>query len=235
MELLFPAIKFNKKYNITRLLFGSLYLFIALIFIYPLVEFFTNWINNNFIPVKNLKLFVINLSGDNNYFYYLLATLIFWFAWDFFQYWCHRLFHTKLFYRLFHQHHHNVELDVFATFRHNPLELMLNFLLIGIPTSIFFSVLFPSMDGKFHLYFITFILFLQHSNVKFGHPFSAIFITPQMHRIHHSENIEHWNHNFSQYFTFWDFIFGTLSIPNKNEYPKTAERINLKNIFRDFI
>jgi sterol desaturase/sphingolipid hydroxylase (fatty acid hydroxylase superfamily) len=241
LEIFFPARKFSLKKNFERVFLGFLYLNITIIFIYPLISFIASIINQNILssyPFHGIKFFEFNFNSnfwtDHIFFAYTLATVVFWLAWDFAQYWVHRLFHHKYFYYL-HRHHHDVELDVFASFRHTPLELVANHLLIGIPTSIYFTVLFPEMPIKYHLYMITFVIFIQHSNIKFGWPLSYIFITPQMHRIHHSMLEGHWNHNFSQYFIFWDWIFKTLYIPRKDEYPETGVVIRFEKMFTHYI
>ena len=241
LEYLFPARKYSFKANMERIFLGFLYLNITIAFVYPIISYVAVTINQITLihyPFYKIKFFEFNFNTDfwreNVYIAYILATIIFWLAWDFIQYWVHRLFHHKYFYYL-HRHHHDIELDVFASFRHSPLELVVNYLLIGIPTSIYFTVLFPEMPIKYHLYLITFVIFIQHSNIRFGWPLSYIFITPQMHRIHHSTIEGHWNHNFSQYFIIWDLVFKTLYIPKKEEYPTTGDIISIDKMFTHYI
>ena len=40
-------------------------------------------------------------------------------------------------------------------------------------------------------------------------PISYIFMSPSLHRLHHSTNEKHFDSNFGICFTFWDKIFGT--------------------------
>jgi len=65
-------------------------------------------------------------------------------------------------------------------------------------------------------------------------PRGYVFIAPQMHRIHHSLNKKHWNHNLSQYFTFWDSVFGTLYIAMRYDYPGTGAMIDI-GIFSNYL
>jgi sterol desaturase/sphingolipid hydroxylase (fatty acid hydroxylase superfamily) len=57
--------------------------------------------------------------------------------------------------------------------------------------------------------------------VHFG-PFWMLLVSPQLHRIHHSNRAEHLDHNFANLFPFIDVIFGTAWKPKPGEYPPTG-------------
>jgi sterol desaturase/sphingolipid hydroxylase (fatty acid hydroxylase superfamily) len=59
---------------------------------------------------------------------------------------------------------------------------------------------------------------LQHShfNISFGW-FERIFISPQMHQVHHSAKREHWDKNMANSLALWDWLFGTAFILPKGE------------------
>lgn len=240
VEIIFPARKLNFNQNINRFFLGSTYLLLNIIFIYPLIEKFsiilTTFAGRYPLLFKH-KLISINflqIQGFSQIALFAIATAIYWISWDFIQYWIHRLLHSRYFFWL-HEHHHNTELDLFGSFRHSPIELLFIALTIGVPASLYIHIVFPQMGvPKLITYVLTFIVLIQHSNIKFGWPINYIFITPQMHRIHHSLESGHWNHNFSQYFTLWDYLFKTLYIPKINEFPETGDLLNPKKLFYKF-
>lgn len=59
---------------------------------------------------------------------------------------------------------------------------------------------------------------LRHSQfpVSFGR-FDRILVSPHMHHLHHSSKVAHWDRNFGQHLSIWDWMFGTAIIPDKNE------------------
>lgn len=234
LELILPARKLSFEQNAKRILLGTIYLILTISFIYPATTFVNISITKllDTSQLSSLKI-LFDIRTRYTVFSYVCSIAIYWVYWDFFQYWIHRLLHSKAFYKL-HEHHHNVELDAFASFRHAPVELIFIYLTISLPSTIFFAVLAPTVSTQFQFYIISFLILIQHSNIRFGWPINIFFITPQMHRIHHSTQKEHWNHNFSQYFTLWDFIFGTLYIPKKNEYPITGPLTTFANLFSNY-
>jgi sterol desaturase/sphingolipid hydroxylase (fatty acid hydroxylase superfamily) len=52
-------------------------------------------------------------------------------------------------------------------------------------------------------------------------PLKYILVTPQSHRIHHSDRPEHRDKNFANLFSIWDFIFGT-QVRDFDIYPETG-------------
>jgi sterol desaturase/sphingolipid hydroxylase (fatty acid hydroxylase superfamily) len=60
---------------------------------------------------------------------------------------------------------------------------------------------------------------LQHSHVwlSFGRTLDHIICVPSLHQIHHSQAPQHWDRNYAVIFSFWDWIFGTLYMPDRQE------------------
>jgi sterol desaturase/sphingolipid hydroxylase (fatty acid hydroxylase superfamily) len=58
---------------------------------------------------------------------------------------------------------------------------------------------------------------LQHSHmwIAFRGLAGRIFISPAHHQVHHSDNPAHYNKNFGSCLALWDWMFGTLYIPEK--------------------
>jgi len=61
--------------------------------------------------------------------------------------------------------------------------------------------------------------------ISYGRYWSYIFLSPAQHQIHHSIAPEHLNKNLGHYFSFWDFLFGTLFVPKE----KTTLELGLVN------
>ena len=111
----------------------------------------------------------------------------------------------------FHRVHHSDEhLDASTTFLFHPIDMMITtvsgalvVLLLGLPP------LAVAIGFGMHLIFS----FWQHANVRalpFQRSMSHVIMTPELHRLHHSTNPDHYNQNYAALFTFWDLLFRTL-------------------------
>ena len=123
----------------------------------------------------------------------------------------HRLYHRIPFlWRIHRVHHADTELDSTSGLRLHPFEFLIQSLtqvtvlpLLGVPLA------------SFVLYF-TFALpwfLLNHSNIKFPAWFERyaawILVTPNWHRVHHSNYQPETDSHYGDVFTFWDRMFGT--------------------------
>jgi sterol desaturase/sphingolipid hydroxylase (fatty acid hydroxylase superfamily) len=130
-------------------------------------------------------------------------------------YFLHKTFHGVPFLWRFHRvHHADPHLDVSTGARAHPLEALLatgSFLvvlsLVGLPLWI----------EAMRLVLVNPVSVLQHANVNFppwlDSFFSPLFVTPEIHRIHHSRSEADFDRNFGQLFSFWDRLFGTYRSP----------------------
>jgi sterol desaturase/sphingolipid hydroxylase (fatty acid hydroxylase superfamily) len=113
----------------------------------------------------------------------------------------------------FHKiHHSQVQLNYFSTRRLHPLDLMANSLVRFLPwTLLGLTVALPGF-----LIWSTFLRLYEmfvHSNIRTSlGPLRYFMVTPQTHRIHHSLRPQHIDKNFGDFFSVWDFIFGTQSM-----------------------
>ncbi|MEL6701787.1 MAG: sterol desaturase family protein, partial [Pseudomonadota bacterium] len=73
--------------------------------------------------------------------------------------------------------------------------------------SVFFSVTALLMLNFHH----------SHIWVRYGRVMEHVFISPAQHQIHHSVEPRHFNKNFGQFLAIWDWMFGTLYIPEGRE------------------
>lgn len=134
---------------------------------------------------------------------------------DLLDYIYHRMSHRIGFLWRFHSiHHTDTDLDVSTTLRFHPVDLVLaNFwrvvsaLLLGLPLWIIAFrevVVFP-------------LLFLQHAKVRLPnwleHWMGQVFITPAIHRVHHSRIRAEHDSNYGDGLVFWDKLLGTFTRP----------------------
>lgn len=139
---------------------------------------------------------------------------------DLFQYWAHRTFHKNRFLWRFHAVHHSIKVvdwlagsrlhfvDIVATraFSYIPLYFC------GFSASVFYT----------YIVIVSFQAVLAHANtrINFGW-FKYVFVTPQYHHWHHSDNPEHYDENFAIHFPFIDMIFGTYYLPG-DRWPEST-------------
>jgi sterol desaturase/sphingolipid hydroxylase (fatty acid hydroxylase superfamily) len=123
----------------------------------------------------------------------------------------HCLFHfTPLLWRIHQVHHSDPDFDLTTGVRTHPAELLLgegiNLAFIALlappPVAVIVLGIFTAMQNLF-----------SHANLRLPTWFDAglrrILVTPDVHRIHHSESIVEQNTNFGFVFTWWDKLFGT--------------------------
>jgi sterol desaturase/sphingolipid hydroxylase (fatty acid hydroxylase superfamily) len=69
--------------------------------------------------------------------------------------------------------------------------------------------------------FIHTYVHLQHTHMWIGFRGWAgrLFVSPAHHQVHHSDNPKHFNKNFGSCLALWDWMFGTLYIPQKEREP----------------
>ena len=122
-------------------------------------------------------------------------------------YFFHRLFHKIPLLWEFHSVHHSDDhFNLSTSFRISILEhvtilfFFAPLLFIGVnPFAIFEAV-----------YFLGLYQFITHSSyITFPSWLGYLLVTPQSHRVHHSQNAIHYNKNFGGIFSIWDRVFGT--------------------------
>lgn len=127
---------------------------------------------------------------------------------DFAAYWIHRAEHRFKFMWAFHTTHHAQQRLTFATIaRFHPVEALYHSLLAYIPLRI---LGIDPMSWMPMYLFVQLHSGLQHTQIpwKLG-PLYRIIATPHFHAFHHSIDPAHYDRNFSNMFSFWDYLFGT--------------------------
>ena len=141
----------------------------------------------------------------------------------------HRFHHWSATFWPFHALHHSAEvLTPVTLFRKHPVwnftANLMTALLTGIFQALFVFTFFGKPDYTILLgintLYVAFNFFgsnLRHSHVwlGWGKPLSYLFISPAMHQIHHDP--KRMNKNYGEIFAIWDWMFGSLYIPEGRE------------------
>lgn len=159
------------------------------------------------------------------------AAVVLFLAQDFCRYWNHYLHHEHKYLWPFHAVHHSAEVMTPITFmRAHPMYSALQALMISaivgtVQALILFAVvgqITPSIVYFGTLAFNIYVFFgghLRHSHVwlSYGRKLEHILISPAQHQVHHSSDPKHHDKNYGEIFAFWDWMFGTLYVPDGPE------------------
>ena len=156
-----------------------------------------------------------------------LQVPVIWAVVSFFRYWMHRWQHSNEFLWKLHSYHHRVtHLTATNTFVSHPIDYALRnavvFVLLGLvgfyPLALLIALPAMAVPGIF-----------SHcgGDVK-GGVLNKWFVTPEVHRWHHSAVVPEghkYSCNYSVEFCFWDRLFGTYYLPVKDQQTQQPERI----------
>jgi sterol desaturase/sphingolipid hydroxylase (fatty acid hydroxylase superfamily) len=120
----------------------------------------------------------------------------------------HRLRHRLPWLWRFHAVHHSQrEMNLMTEFRLHPIDRLNSSLLQSFT---FIILLVPIRQTLACLLLQQYYLMFVHANVDVGYgPLDAVFVSPRVHRIHHSSDAAHHDRNFGAFLTLWDTVFGT--------------------------
>lgn len=134
-------------------------------------------------------------------------------ALDLSAYVAHVLLHKSALAWRFHRvHHSDAEVDVTTAFRQHPGETLWRvawqlppILLLGLPFGVVVLYLtLSSLNAQ-----------LEHANVRLPERVDrwlrALFVTPNMHKVHHSRLQPETDSNYANLFSVWDRLFGTYT------------------------
>jgi len=151
--------------------------------------------------------------GIFNYFQvpFFLAIILTIIAMDFIIYLQHVLVHAvPALWRLHRVHHADVDYDVTTGARFHPIEIILS-LLIKFATIIVLGA--PVVAVIIFEIILNAMAMFNHSNIKIPEKIDGLirklFVTPDMHRVHHSIEDDEANSNFGFNLSIWDKLFGT--------------------------
>ncbi|SLN71459.1 Fatty acid hydroxylase superfamily protein [Falsiruegeria litorea R37] len=176
----------------------------------------------------------IGLEGGNvetglagRVFYSAMLVLL----WDFGASWAHYLKHRVPILWELHKVHHSAEVMTPVTaMRRHPIEAVFGSLVsavvmgTGIAVWVFafgqspmpFTI-FGTLAGIWVWRMAGYNLRHTHVWISYGDFWNRVFISPAQHQVHHSKSPEHFDTNFGHIFSFWDTLFGTLYLPQKDE------------------
>ena len=161
----------------------------------------------------------------------VIVTLIILVVGDFCTYWVHRLHHDLPVLWPFHAVHHSAEvMTPLTVYRKHPvydlISSMTRSLLTGLAVGLILLVVTDSVNivqlGGINAGYFLFHLLgsnFRHSHIwiSYGRALEHVFISPAQHQIHHSRAIAHHDRNHGEVFALWDWMFGTLYIPDHQE------------------
>jgi sterol desaturase/sphingolipid hydroxylase (fatty acid hydroxylase superfamily) len=130
---------------------------------------------------------------------------------DLVKYAVHRSYHAVPYlWRVHHVHHSDPDLDVSTGARAHPIEVTLtqgvNLAAVAIlaapPAAVLTVELFSCAES-----------FFSHANASLPEwlerPLRWMFVTPDMHRVHHSQEVQEQSRNLGDIFPWWDRLFRT--------------------------
>ena len=141
-------------------------------------------------------------------------TLIIFILFDIWMYFWHMANHRVRFLWLFHRaHHSDIDMDTTTALRFHPGELVLS-TSIRLPVVILLGMSFAEL-----VIFETMLniaTLFHHSNLavpeKWDRFLRAVVVTPNMHRVHHSQEMPETNSNYTSLLSIWDRMFGTFKM-----------------------
>ena len=160
-----------------------------------------------------------------------LLTLVLFLAYDL-AYWVdHFLKHKVPLFWEFHRVHHTAEvLSPLTIYRMHPVDSLIFYNIVaaalgvtnGIATHLLGSEAQQASLSGNNVILVVFIfttIHLQHSriDIRFRGWLGKLLFSPAHHHIHHSTRREHFDSNLASCLAIWDWIFGTLILPDDVE------------------
>ena len=162
-----------------------------------------------------------------------VVTLMLFLAYELGYWFNHWLSHKVPLLWEFHKVHHTAEvLTPLTNFRVHPVYGWIFANIIACSTAIASGIgnyLFGNTAYQYAIndtniilvLFIHIYVHLQHSHmwIAFTGWLGRVFVSPAHHQVHHSGNPKHFNKNFGSCLALWDWVFGTLYVPQKEREP----------------
>ena len=161
----------------------------------------------------------------------ILYTTVSFVVSDFMSYWAHRIMHQFPWLWEFHKVHHSAEIMTPLTlYRAHPLDLCISasfrVLAYSLVSGIFLYI-YPNIESLatvagvsiFWLFFNATTANLRHSHIwiSFGPTIEKFMMSPAQHQIHHSTQVKHFDKNFGNDLSLWDYLFKTAYITDSRE------------------
>jgi sterol desaturase/sphingolipid hydroxylase (fatty acid hydroxylase superfamily) len=159
---------------------------------------------------------LLNIAGTTWWVAVIVTVVIRSFAGYGFHFLMHKI---QLFWRVHRVHHSDTHLDISTGLRSHPLEfLAMLFVLAPLAVVVGFNswalIIFEITDSILNL--------VSHANLRLPERADRVlrwvFITPNMHCLHHSSYRPETDSNYGQVFSVWDRLFGTYSAAPRAGY-----------------
>jgi sterol desaturase/sphingolipid hydroxylase (fatty acid hydroxylase superfamily) len=130
-----------------------------------------------------------------------------------FGYVAHRALHLFPVLWRFHRVHHSDDfVDVTTTYRTHPVETVWRFLFVVVPVWV---LGIPGPAVVIQRFLSATNAILEHSNVRLWAPLdrglSLVWVTPNVHKIHHSRDLQETNSNYGNLLSIYDRMLGTFT------------------------
>jgi len=160
-----------------------------------------------------------------------IAFVVLFLVQDFCRFINHYLHHGTRVLWPFHAVHHSAEVMTPLTFlRAHPLYTIFQAITISLLVGLAQALVVFAVVGRIEAWVIYAAVWsfnayvfigghLRHSHVwlSYGRVLEHVLISPAQHQIHHSSAPEHHDKNFGEIFAIWDWMFGTLYVPDGPE------------------
>jgi len=132
---------------------------------------------------------------------------------DLIAYWVHRLMHISWLWPVHAAHHSDRAANWLTLIRFHPLN---RFIAVGLSALVFVPLGFPVWSVVASNWVRHFYGYFIHANVdwRFG-LLRYLFVSPHLHRWHHSSDAVAFDRNFASVFALYDVIFGTFYSPKE--------------------
>ncbi|MEM1140247.1 MAG: sterol desaturase family protein, partial [Pseudomonadota bacterium] len=126
-------------------------------------------------------------------------------------YWQHVLTHrVPMLWRLHRVHHSDHDVDVTTALRFHPFEIAFS---MGLKIGLVVALGAPAAAVVLFEVILNGMAMFNHANARLPRwlerPLRWLVVTPEMHRIHHSQDEAETNSNYGFNLSLWDRIFGT--------------------------
>ncbi|WP_324753423.1 sterol desaturase family protein [Roseovarius sp. Pro17] len=136
---------------------------------------------------------------------------------DFVGYWRHRFEHNSFLWPSHAIHHSDTEMTWLSLERFHPINRMTTFaidssalLILGLPP---YAIVANTLVRHYYGFFI-------HADLPWTYgKWNILFVSPAMHRWHHSADKVAYGRNFATVFGLWDWAFGTHYVPGPCDSP----------------
>jgi sterol desaturase/sphingolipid hydroxylase (fatty acid hydroxylase superfamily) len=216
LERLWPAVPSQSRFSVGLLVDFVWFCFapvILVVFLIP-IEDTLRWVYGSYLGFGKLSLIGSLPLAAQIAIVIVLSDFVAWVA--------HVIRHKVWFIWEFHKiHHAQEELNYFSTARIHPFDALAILLVRFLP----FAMLDANLAVPTFAVWTSFVRVYEmytHSSIRTNMgPLKYVFVTPQSHRVHHSDRLEHQDKNFANVFSVWDHVFGT-QCRDYDTYPGTG-------------